>query len=98
LKNFTIEIRPTAEKDLERRYLQIAEESPQNAVQWYWNLMEGIRSLSVMPERCPVAPEDRAFHIGIRHLVVGSYRVLFYVEGKKVVVLHVRHSAMEREL
>lgn len=52
--------------------------------------MSGIRSLSAMPDRCPVALEDRAFHIGIRHLVIGNYRVLFVVDGNNVVVLHVQ--------
>lgn len=98
MKEYRINIKPTAEKDLAQRYLQIAEDSPENAVSWYLDLVTAIEKLDVMAERCPIAPEDADLHLGIRHLIVGHYRVLYWINGQQVDVLHIRHSAHARVL
>jgi toxin ParE1/3/4 len=98
LKTYRIEIKPAAESDLERRYLQIAEESPQNAASWYLDTMNAIERLDNLAERCPIAPEDLDIQRGIRHLVIGNYRVLYGINGDAVEVLHVRHSRHDRKL
>jgi toxin ParE1/3/4 len=56
LKEYRVNIKPTAENDLEQRYLQIAEDSPENALNWYLGLIEAIEKLELMAERCPIAP------------------------------------------
>jgi len=98
LKRYHINIKPTAENDLETRYMQIAEDSPQNALNWYLSIVEAIEKLDTMAERCPIAPEDEDIQLGIRHLIIGSYRVLYKIDGDTVDVLHVRHSAKKRVL
>ena len=98
MKQYRVIIKPTAEQDLEKRYVEIAEDSPQNALTWYLSLIEAIEKLDAMAERCPLAPEDIDVQRGIRHLIVGSYRVLYCISGGDVEVLHVRHSAKERVL
>jgi len=98
LKKYRIDIKPTAENDLARRYAQTAKESPQNAVNWYLGLIEAIEKLGKLAERCPIAPEDRDLQRGIRHLIVGDYRVLYVIEYETVGVLHVRHARHERRL
>lgn len=98
MKQYRVNIKPTAENDIAQRYRQIAEESPQNALNWYLNVTDAISTLSSLAERCPLAPEDKDITLGIRHLVIGSYRVLFYIKDEAVEVLHVRHGAMERKL
>jgi plasmid stabilization system protein ParE len=98
LKEYRVIIKPTAERDLVERYQQIAEDSPQNASHWYFTLIAAIENLSVMAERCPVAPEDADLQLGIRHLVTGHYRVLYRINGAEVEVLHIRHSRHERQL
>lgn len=98
MKEYRVNIKPKAEKDLEQRYLQIAEDSPANAANWYLGLVEAIERLDVMAERCPIAPEDADFQLGIRHLIVGNYRVLYRINGQQVDVLHIRHSAHARIL
>jgi plasmid stabilization system protein ParE len=98
LKKYRIDIKPTAENDLESRYLQIAEASPQNAVRWYLDIIEAIEKLDTLAERCPIAPEDIDLQKGIRHLVLGNYRVLYLINQSVVEVLHVRHGKMERKL
>ena len=98
MKRYRIEIKPTAENDLTRRFRQIAGESPQNAVSWYLRTIEAIEKLDVLAERCPLAPEDADIRIGIRHLIIGDYRALYLIRGDTVEVLHVRHGSMDRKL
>ncbi|MDG1293002.1 MAG: type II toxin-antitoxin system RelE/ParE family toxin [Pseudomonadales bacterium] len=98
MKKFRIDIKPTAEKDLVRRYRQIAEESQQNATIWYLQIIEAIENLNVLAERCPIAPEDNDVQLGIRHLIIGSYRVLYFINDDAVEVLHIRHGSMTRQL
>lgn len=98
MKKYRIDIKPTAENDLARRFAQIEKESPQNAVSWYLGLIEAIEKLDELAERCPIAPEDIDIQRGIRHLIVGDYRVLYVIEDKIVSVLHVRHARHERRL
>jgi len=43
-----------------------------------------------------VAPESAALGVEVRHLVVGSYRVLFVIRQDTVTVLHIRHAARRR--
>ena len=98
MKKYRIDIKPTAEHDLARRFSQIEEESPQNAVNWYLGLIEAIEKLDQMAERCPIAPEDVDIQRGIRHLVVGNYRVLYLINEDAIEVLHVRHGNHDRKL
>ena len=79
MKRYRVNIKPTAESDLVRRYEQIEKESPNNAVSWYLGIIEAIEKLDELAERCPIAPEDIDIQRSIRHLIVGDYRVL-YVE------------------
>ncbi|GAB1260766.1 type II toxin-antitoxin system RelE/ParE family toxin [Aurantivibrio plasticivorans] len=98
MKQYRIDIKPTAENDLSRRFAQIEKESPQNAVSWYLGLIEAIEKLDELAERCPIAPEDMDIQRGIRHLIVGDYRVLYVIEGDVVSVLHIRHGRHDRKL
>lgn len=98
MKRYRIDIKPTAENDLARRFAQIEKESTQNAVSWYLRLIDAIEKLDELAERCPIAPEDIDLQRGIRHLVVGDYRVLYVIEDEAVSVLHVRHGRHERRL
>jgi hypothetical protein len=43
-----------------------------------------------VPKAFPVAPEDEEFPEEIRQMIVGRYRILFTIKGRKVHVLHVR--------
>jgi len=98
LKKYRVEIKPTAENDIDTRYKQIAEHSPMNALNWYIQIIEAIEKLDTLAERCPVAPEDIDLQLGIRHLIVGNYRALYRIDGEVVEVLHVRHGSKERKL
>ena len=64
-------------------------------LRWYEGLLKAFRSLEKNPLRCPIAPESAFFEEEIRQLIYGKYRVLFTVEGERVLVLRVRHGAQE---
>ena len=48
------------------------------------------KQLGVVPRAFPLAPENDEFSEEIRQMIVGRYRVLFTIKGRKVHVLHVR--------
>ena len=98
MKQYRIDIKPTAENDLARRFAKIEKESSQNAVSWYLGLIEAIEKLDELAERCPIAPEDMDIQRGIRHLIVGDYRGLYVIEGDIVSVLHIRRGRHDRKL
>ena len=61
------------------------------AQQWARQLRTAVlKQLGVIPKAFPLAPEDDEFSEEIRQMVVGRYRVLFTIKGRKVHVLHVR--------
>lgn len=61
------------------------------AQRWVRQLRTAVsQRLGVVPKGFPLAPEDDEFSEEIRQMVVGRYRVLFTIKGRKVHVLHVR--------
>ena len=83
--------------DIEQAFLWLAARSPEAAERWRGALLEVIDSLQQFPERCPRAPEGRAFGSELRELTVGKrqgiYRIIFRIRRKSVQVLRVRHGA-----
>jgi plasmid stabilization system protein ParE len=66
------------------------------AQQWVRQLRKAVsKQLAVVPKGFPLAPEDDEFSEQIRQTVVGRYRLLFTVKGRKVHVLHVRGAYVE---
>ena len=98
MKIYQINIRPTAELDIRNRYEQIYSESSENANHWYKDLISAIRTLEHLALRCPIAEKDAEFKLGIRHLVIGRYRVIYLTTDDSVEVLHIRHSRHTRRL
>ena len=61
------------------------------AQKWARQLRLAIRKqLGVSPKGFPLAPENDEFSGEIRQMVVGRYRILFTIAGRRVHVLHVR--------
>lgn len=67
--------------------------SPESATIWYLDIYRAIDSLKDYPSRCGLAIENQFFKEEIRQLICGKYRILFEIDGNKVRILHVRHSA-----
>jgi len=99
---FKIEITPQAEADIEEAYRYIQAHAPEAAIRWVRRLREQIASLSLMPTRCPLAPEAGVLGVELRQLLFGrrsgTYRIIYrIVAGNQVVqVLAVRHGAREQ--
>src|SRR5512140_85955 len=61
------------------------------AHEWIRQLRNAVlKRLGVMPTAFPLAPENRDFSEEIRQMIVGRYRVVFPIKGRRVHVLHVR--------
>ncbi len=92
MKQYEVIILPNAEQDIEESYLYIKKDSPQNALNWYRDIYNKIQSLSTLPLRCPLAPENDFFEEEIRHLIIQSYRILYTIKDTTVYILHARHG------
>ena len=90
---FNVEITPSAERDLEEIWDYIAQDSPRKAWKFVGKLEKGAKTLERFPKRCPLIPENEIFNAHHRHLLIGNYRVLFRISGKKVLILRVIHGA-----
>lgn len=84
--------------EIEEHYSWIAERSEAAANRWRESLLKAIDSLEDDPERFPEAPEAEWYE-GLRQLLYGKrrqvHRILFEIQGQKVVILRVRHSAQD---
>lgn len=98
-EKFEIVVSPEAERNIEEAFLWISERSDIAAERWYRELMEKLRTLESFAGRYSIAPETRLglLDIEVRQLLFGNgywkYRVLFKIEGKRVLIAHVRHGA-----
>jgi plasmid stabilization system protein ParE len=83
----------TAEANLDDIFRFIALDNPIAADKFVTRLRAKMRSLSRMPNRCPLAPEDGLDSMTIRHLIHGRYRILFTIDANQVSIIQVRHGA-----
>jgi len=88
----------SAEADIESIFESIELDSPQNARQWYKNLKAKIKTLDMMPERSPKAPDNELTHLTIYHLIVDNYRALYRIKDDTVQILHVRGPRQQSRL
>ena len=79
--------------DSEEIRAELAVRDPEYAERWITELDQLFEKLSVFPNRMPLAPESaRSLH-PVRQVLVGRYRVLFYVHGATVQLTRLRHVA-----
>jgi len=94
---FQVEYSSQAEADLHSvlEWL-ISQRAGEAGLHWVEGLEKAVASLSEMPQRCPLAPENRSFPFEVRHLLYGRrphvYRVIFRVIDDVVYILHVWHG------
>jgi plasmid stabilization system protein ParE len=66
------------------------------AQQWVRQLRTAVSSqLAIVPKAFAIAPENHEFPDEIRQMIVGRYRVLFTITGRRVHVLHVRGAHVD---
>ena len=86
---------PQAQEDFLQIVAWIAHDAPLNAARFDDRLENAILSLKKYPDRCPLAPENEDSIETIRHLIVGTYRIIFWHTDQSVYILHIRHAARE---
>jgi plasmid stabilization system protein ParE len=90
---YRVIILPPALDDMELAHRRIKRESPMRADTWVNGAERACQTLSEMPRRCPLAPENDSLDYETRQLLYGAYRILFTIEDDTVLILHVRHGA-----
>lgn len=90
---YRVETGPDAEHDITSIRQHIARDSPQAAARWAREIRRKVLSLASFPERCEIIPEAPDLVRNYRHLIFGNYRILFRIEGRRVVVVRVIHAA-----
>jgi len=102
LKSYKIIISDEVEVGLQKqvKYITLEQHNPLMAEMWLDGIKRAILSLSILPERCPVAPEDltnnKKSKTIIRHLIYKkSFRVIFTIVKNEVKILSVKHSAQK---
>jgi toxin ParE1/3/4 len=96
---YLVEFAARAARDLEILYVEKNAAESQAAARWFNDLEDSVSSLTIHPNRCPLAPEGKKLKRGLRHLLYGNkphiYRVIYEVDEQRqtVWVLHIRHGA-----
>lgn len=67
--------------------------SPAAALRWQAGFEGALATLREFPARCGFAREQGGRARTVRQLIYTSYRVLFTIRGRVVIVIHVRHAA-----
>jgi plasmid stabilization system protein ParE len=99
---FRVEVSPEAWTNLDAIARYIRERgSLESAERWFNEVIEAIRSLGELPDRCTLAEESEHLQTGVRLLLHGKrnrrYKVYFAIhhESQTIRVFHVRHWAMK---
>ena len=101
---YQIAISSVAEAEADKAFLWLSRVTDsKKASHWYQELLKAIESLSEMPKRCALAPENDYFSQEIRQLLYGRgrncYRILFTIlessNFSTVRILHIRHAAQD---
>jgi plasmid stabilization system protein ParE len=94
--SYQILIHRLAQFDLSEAYQWAFQRVPTTATNWLDRFQDAIRSLSDLPQRCPLAVENRKINVEIREFRFGRrpnvYRVIFHIDGSIVRVLRIRRG------
>lgn len=92
---YHVRLTPRAQRDVEGIYRWVILSAPHQGAVWYNGLIDAIGSLANHPQRCSISPEGVELREQIRQLLYGRrlYRILFWIQGNEVQVLHVRRGA-----
>jgi plasmid stabilization system protein ParE len=85
-----------ATQDLEAAYTWAAQRAPTTASRWLDRFEASLQTLEKLPERCPLARENRKVDIELREFHFGKrpyvYRVIFTIDNDTVRVLRIRRA------
>lgn len=99
--DFRVDLSERAQGDIAAIYdWLLAEHAGDAGERWFAALRAAIASLTRLPSRCPLAPENQDSPVKLRQLLYGRrphvYRILFAIEDDAVQVLHIRHGRRRR--
>ncbi len=80
------------------RYIAIEKLEPLSAERWLKKAIEAVDTLTVFPNRCPIAPENKFSQHTVRMLIVDTSSFLYRVDeaNKTVRVTHFMHGGITR--
>ncbi len=96
---FTVELSDLAEADIQRAFTWWRDNrSSEQAHRWYRAVKRALGTLREIADRCAPAMEANLHPLGLRQLHFGAgrrptHRVIFVVDGSRVVVYRIRHAA-----
>lgn len=90
---YTVVIQPPAERDVDAICEFLRKRSEETARRFLRGLLDAMASLEELPRRCPVIPEQAAVDREVRHLRYARHRIIFWIDGRLVRVVHVRHGS-----
>ena len=92
MKQFRVELYAEAQAHLDGIYEYIAFrlQSPIAAKRIYRRMLDDIRALNYLPERCPVIGVWKG--VPLRRLLVQNYSALYVIEDDTVFITHILYS------
>ncbi|MBW3622849.1 MAG: type II toxin-antitoxin system RelE/ParE family toxin [Armatimonadetes bacterium] len=94
-----------AEIDIDSTFHYLLLRSPEAAERFRNGITDALESLTQMPQRCAIAPENEFFDVEVRQLIYrygrSAYRILFTVfapeadEPGIVRIIRIRHGAQQ---
>jgi plasmid stabilization system protein ParE len=97
MERYDVKILRAAQDDLSEIVDYLNTLSPQAAFRYYDMIVDGIMSLSEMPERCPLVRDARLRMRGYRFLVVESYMVFFVILDNIVQIRRILYGKRQYE-
>jgi toxin ParE1/3/4 len=88
MTKYRLDLSELAEKDLIDivKYIASQLSAPISAYRMMEIFEEAMSSLSVSPQRCPLAADERLSYLGYRKLIVKNHIVFFSVDEKNKIV------------
>jgi len=93
VQRYRVEITATAEADLREIHQYIVSDNKTAADKLVDDIEGQIDSLEKFPLRCPTIPEANELGKEYRHIIHGDYRTIFRIDGPRVIIMRVIHSA-----
>ena len=89
MEEYKVIVLPSAAADLDRIIDYLNTLSPSAAVGHSSAIIEGIDSLTILPNRCPPARDRILADSGYRYLIVKTYLIFYKVSGDTVLIRHI---------
>lgn len=96
MKKFRVLVTSQASEEIRQTLRFISAHSKEQGGRWGRGVAAAIRSLSSMPERCPLARETQlGAEPELRQLMFLTHRIVYRIDlaSRTVIVLHVRHGS-----